>query len=280
MFKDSIDTLNNMAVSKKKQLETSKLRYFLSACLAGAYVGIGIILILSIGAPLAAQSSAVTTLVMGLSFGIALTLVIFAGSELFTGNNMVFTVSTLSGKTTWKDLVQNWIWCYAGNFVGTAALCGLIIGAGVLNGISSGHLLFTLAEKKTSLGSSELFFRGILCNWLVCLAIWTAIRTKNDVAKLILIFWMLFTFIASGYEHSIANMTVLGLAMFYSGGEVVTLGGYLHNIIPVTLGNIVGGGLFVGSIYWLLNTSKRNKQSEKQSNESFRASPIRSAKSL
>lgn len=266
-----------MAISKRDQLNSSLIRYFLSACLAGAYVGFGIILILSVGAPLAGESSTVTTLIMGLSFGIALTLVIFAGSELFTGNNMVFAISTLSRKTSWKDTLHNWFWCYLGNFAGATAFCALVIGAGIFSSLPSEHLLFSLAEKKTSLGIGELFVRGILCNWLVCLAIWTAIRTKNDVAKLMLIFWMLFAFIASGYEHSIANMTVLGLAMFYSSGEVVSALSYMHNLIPVTLGNIVGGGVFVGSVYWLLNSKKEKvvvEKSEKRSTAS-----IQSAKS-
>lgn len=87
---------------------------------------------------------------------------------------------------------------------------------------------------------SELFFRGILCNWLVCLAIWTASRTKSDAAKIMLIFWMLFAFVASGYEHSVANMTFLSLALLLPHPDAISAAGLFHNLIPVTLGNIVG----------------------------------------
>ncbi|NIK78474.1 nitrite transporter NirC [Paenibacillus castaneae] len=257
MFKDTLEIAVKSALAKKALFAESKFRYLLSAGLAGAYVGIGIILIFTIGASLAAIQSPVTSLVMGLSFGIALTLVIFAGAELFTGNNMIFTVSTLAKATSWKDTLQNWIWSYLGNLLGAMALCMLIIGTGLFADIKPEHLLFTAAAKKMHIDTLQLFFRGIMCNWLVCLAIWTSMRAKEDTAKLILIFWMLFAFIASGYEHSIANMTVLGLALLLPHPETITIAGWFHNMIPVTLGNIVGGALFVGTAYWLISAQKK-----------------------
>ncbi|MBU8908670.1 formate/nitrite transporter family protein [Desertibacillus haloalkaliphilus] len=264
MFTETLEALNKMALTKKKLLEASIFKYVLAACLAGAYVGLGIVLIFSVGAPLADISSPITSLLMGVSFAVALILVIFAGAELFTGNNMVYTVSTLSGVTTWRDTIVNWFWCYLGNLIGAAALVLLIFGSGIFSGIGGSHLLMTTAETKMSAGTLELFIRGILCNWLVCLAIWTGLRTKNDAAKLILIFWMLFAFIASGYEHSIANMTVLGLALVHPGPETITIAGFFHNLIPVTLGNIVGGGLFVGGVYWLIQPQKREQEQAKK----------------
>lgn len=98
---------------------------------------------------------------------------------------------------------------------------------------------------------TELFFRGILCNWLVCLAIWMSARSKEDIAKLVLIWWCLYAFIASGYEHSVANMTLLSLAwLLPNHPDTISLAGWFHNMIPVTLGNIIGGALFVGMAYW------------------------------
>jgi nitrite transporter NirC len=108
------------------------------------------------------------------------------------------------------------------------------------------------AAKKMAIPFWQAFFRGILCNWFVCLAIWTSMRAKSDSAKLILIWWMLFGFIASGYEHSIANMTVLGLALVLPHPETVSLAGWFHNMIPVTLGNMVGGIVFLGMMYWFI----------------------------
>lgn len=264
MNADHVQTMADRAIASSKALKESLFRYILSSGLAGAYVGLGIILIFSVGAPLFAAQSPVTGLVMGVSFGVALTLVIFAGSELFTGNNMFFTVSTLSGKTTWRETLYNWVVTYGGNLLGALVLCLLVIGAGLFKGIPQDHLLFTIAAKKMNLTFAEAFFRGILCNWFVCLAIWTASKVKSEPAKLILIWWMLFGFIASGYEHSIANMTVLSLAWLIPHPETITLTGWVHNMIPVTLGNIVGGGLFVGAIYWLINPIKREKKKAEQ----------------
>ncbi|WP_123040237.1 formate/nitrite transporter family protein [Cohnella candidum] len=263
MFKESIETMVQTALKKKELLDQSRLRYLLAAGLAGAFVGIGIVLIISIGAPLFAIKSPVTSMAMGASFGIALTLVIFAGSELFTGNNMYFAFGTLSGATTWKDMLRNWAWCYAGNLLGAMVLVMLVAGSGIFHGIGPDHLLMAIAAKKMSLGWSSLFFRGILCNWLVCLAIWCSARAKSDSAKLVLIWWMLFAFIASGYEHSVANMTVLGLALVLPHPETVTLAGWFHNMIPVTLGNIVGGAGFLACLYWLITPYRHKREAVK-----------------
>lgn len=254
MFTQSVEGIVEAAVSKRDQMNKSLPRYFLAALLAGAYVGIGIILIFSLGAPLAAAKSAFQPLVMGASFGIALTLVVFAGSELFTGNNMFFTVSTLAGRTSVWDTVKNWVLVFVGNVLGAVILSLLIRGTGLFNAAPPEHLIFAAAAKKMSLPFSELFFRGILCNWLVCLALWMASRAKSETAKLVLIWWCLFAFIASGYEHSVANMTLLSTALVLSNHpETITLAGWFHNMIPVTLGNIIGGAVFVGMAYWLIS---------------------------
>ncbi|MNZ95299.1 Nitrite transporter NirC [compost metagenome] len=257
MYKDTLELVVKSALARKALFDASKSRYMLSAGLAGAYVGIGIILIFTVGAALSAAGSPVTSLVMGMSFGIALTLVIFAGSELFTGNNMFFTVSSLAKATTWKDAIQNWIWCYIGNLIGAMVLSLIIVGTGLFAAIQPDHLLFAAAAKKMNMDVMNLFFRGVMCNWLVCLAIWTSLRAKEDTAKLILIFWMLFAFIASGYEHSIANMTVLGLALLLPHPETISIAGWFHNMIPVTLGNMVGGALFVGTAYWIISPFRK-----------------------
>ncbi|MCC3373554.1 formate/nitrite transporter family protein [Cohnella sp. REN36] len=253
MFQDTIREMVHAAKQKKDLMDRSPLRYFLSAMLAGAYVGIGIVLIMNVGAPFYAIHSPATSIVMGASFGIALTLVIIAGSELFTGNNMYFTLSTLAKATTWKDMLKNWGLVFIGNLAGAMVLAFIVVRADIFHGITADHVLMEAAKKKMTLGTSQLFFRGILCNWLVCLAIWTSKRVTNDAAKLILIWWMLYAFIASGYEHSVANMTIFGLALLLPHPDTITIAGWLHNMIPVTLGNIVGGGLFLGTIYWLIS---------------------------
>ncbi|MEI7024736.1 formate/nitrite transporter family protein [Paenibacillus sp. y28] len=261
MFTQHVEAIVEAAVKKKESMNQSLARYLVSSMLAGAYVGLGIILIFSVGAPLAAAGSQVQTLVMGMSFGLALTLVVFAGSELFTGNNMFFTMSTLAGRTTVNDTLKNWLYVFAGNLAGAVILALLVTGSGLFKAAGPEHLIFAAAAKKMSLPLHELFLRGILCNWLVCLALWMVGRAKEDTAKLVLIWWCLFGFIASGYEHSVANMTLLSLAYFLpQHPETVSIGGWLHNMIPVTLGNIVGGGLFVGLAYWFISPVSGTKK--------------------
>ncbi len=103
----------------------------------------------------------------------------------------------------------------------------------------------------------ELFFRGILCNWIVCLAIWTSLRAEGDIAKLFLIFILIFAFIAAGFEHSVANMSLLGMALMHGGSDLVSISGFVHNLIPVTIGNIIGGAIFVGGIYLAISYTKK-----------------------
>jgi len=238
-----------LSVVKSAYLKKSRLSYLVASALAGVYVGFGIILIFAVGAPLAAVNAPVVSLVMGLSFGIALTLVVFAGSELFTGNNMCMAIGALEKKVTLGDLLNVWGWSWVRNFIGSAALAGLVALSGVMT--AKAEFVANIAQAKMAAAWSELFFRGLLCNWLVCLAIWTSVRTKSDAAKCILIFWCLFAFIACGFEHSVANMTLLPLALFLPHPESVSWFGLCKNIFVVSAGNIAGGALCVGFLYWL-----------------------------
>src|SRR5579859_4715127 len=130
MFEQAIDAASTAAEKKVASLETSLPRYLVLAILAGAYVGLGIALIFAIGAPLAAAGSPFTKVVMGASFGIALSLVVLAGAELFTGNAMVLPLGSFAGRTSWSQLASLWAWSYAGNLVGSIALAALLAGSG------------------------------------------------------------------------------------------------------------------------------------------------------
>jgi nitrite transporter NirC len=187
---------------------------------------------------------------MGVSFGIALSLVIFAGSELFTGNNMVMTIGLLAKKISLNELNKVWFYSFIGNFAGSVILAFLVAMSGLATNNPSNELIVKISSLKMTAPFIELFIRGILCNILVCLAVWISIKAKSETAKLIMIFWCLFAFISSGYEHSIANMSLLSLALMIPHPESVSLIGLFNNLIPVTLGNIVGGAVFVGMAYW------------------------------
>ncbi|MEK9629386.1 MAG: formate/nitrite transporter family protein, partial [Nitrospinota bacterium] len=223
--------------------------YVALSALAGAYLGFGIVLIFSVGAPLAGtQFAPFMKLIMGLSFGVALSLVIFAGSELFTGNNMIFAVGALKKRVGMGPIVKLFVLCFIGNLIGSVLLAWLVVQGGSLSAEAQ-SLIVKVAGMKMSLGAKEAFFRGILCNWLVCLAVWIVNRNGDETAKLIMIFWCLFAFIGSGYEHSIANQSLMSLAMFLPHGAEVSLAGFIHNQVFVTAGNMVGGGLMVGMAY-------------------------------
>ena len=257
MYKDTIDAMNNQAVNKVDMYRDSKMKYIVASILAGAYIGVGVIVLFFMGGPLYAADSPYLNLITGITFGVALAIVIWGGSELFTGNVMTLTFSALSNVTSWKDTLILWFWCYIGNLIGAILFSYLIFFSGILAEIEMDGFTVATASDKMSDGFVNLLVQGIMCNWLVCLAIWTAARAKGDAAKLALVFVLIFAFVATGFEHSIANMSILGIALLHSSVETVTVGGFIYNLIPVTIGNIIGGGLFVAGVYYYLSKPKK-----------------------
>ena len=249
MYLESVNIISKAAKVKIEYLKRSILSYMTSSILAGTYIGIGVVLAFSVGAPLAASGSIFLKLIMGVSFGIALTLVVFAGAELFTGNNMFMAIGLLKKEVTVFEVLKVWVFSWAGNLIGSFLLAYLVVASGALS--SAAAFIEKVSVAKMTMPAGQLFLRGILCNWLVCLALWTSSRTKNDTTKCILIFWCLFAFIACGYEHSIANMSLLSMSLFASHGAGVSWLGFFYNIFYVTMGNIVGGSFFVGALYYV-----------------------------
>jgi nitrite transporter NirC len=201
---------------------------------------------------MAAAGAPGTKALMGASFGIALTLVIFAGSELFTGNNLVMTLGSLRRTVRWANTLRVWALSFAGNLAGSLLLAAMTVASGIASRGPMKDFVLQVSAAKMNAPLSELFFRGLLCNVLVCLAIWTAARTREEIAKLIVIFWCLFGFIGAGFEHSVANMSLFGLALLQPHDpSLVSWAGFARNLLPVTLGNIVGGAVFVAGSYWV-----------------------------
>jgi nitrite transporter len=220
--------------------------FLVSSVFAGAYIGIGVILILLIGAKVSPE---LRRIAMGGSFGVALTLVMFAGADLFTGHNLYGTAAVLEGRLRVREVVKVWTACWLGNLVGAISIAWLVhAGDSALLDQSGLALLRSLAEHKSSSSPGPLFARAVLCNWLVCLAIWMCARTTSDAAKCVLIWWCLFTFIVCGFEHSVANMAVFAMAIHF---DAITLapGQVLQSLIVVTMGNVVGGAGLVGLGY-------------------------------
>lgn len=252
MHNETLEKLTVAAKNKVNLLNRSRLKYIVSSAFAGLYVGIGILLIFTIGGLLTSANSPMTKIMMGVSFAIALSLVVMTGSELFTGNNMVMTAGTLNKGTSTKDLIRVWVYSFVGNLLGSLLVAGLFVGTGLVNKGAVMEFFATTSLAKSSLPFMDLFFRGVLCNILVCVAVMCSFRTNDDTAKLIIIFMCLFAFITSGFEHSVANMTIFGVALFSSAIKGATLMGAIYNLFIVTLGNIAGGALVMGAGAYIL----------------------------
>jgi nitrite transporter NirC len=254
MTAETLEIVARAASAKAAYLREKPHGYLILSALAGVYVGFGIVLIFAIGAPLSAAGSPFLKFIMGASFGIALSLVVVAGSELFTGNTMVMTVGAVRRAISPAALANSWVLSFTGNLAGSLALAWVVAQSGALAGAPQADFIQKVAMAKMTLPFEDAFFRGVLCNWLVCLAVWSAMRQQSEAGKLIMIFWCLFAFIGAGFEHSVANMTLFGIALFQPHADPVNWSGFVHNLVPVTLGNILGGAFFVGGAYLLANT--------------------------
>jgi nitrite transporter NirC len=251
LYQKTIEQFADLAASKTQALRTNPVGFLIASAMAGAYVGIGILLIFSIGQTI---DPALRSLVMGACFGIALTLVVFAGSELFTGHTMFMTIGLMRGSVRLADVRSSWIMTWVGNLLGSALLAWLFFLGGGGQILKNGaDLIYSVAAAKMGSPALALVARGILCNWLVCLALWTSARATSDSAKCILIFWCLFAFIACGFEHSVANMTIFSVALLGNHPPSVSLGGMFYNLVWVTLGNAIAGAIFVAGAYWRAN---------------------------
>ena len=250
MYSDAVHGLADQAALKLREQRRSLAGHLVRSALAGMYVGAAIVLIFTIGGLMAKAAPGTERVVMGVCFGGALTMVIFAGSELVTGSNLVLTLGVLTRRASVGDLASNWIWTWIGNLAGSVLLACMVVQAGLLDDDPIRSFVVGLVGKKMNLPPDQLFLRAVLANWLVCLGVWMAVRVKSETARVLLIWWCMFTFITSGYEHSVANMCGLLLGLLLPHGEAVSWAGYWYNIGLATLGNIVGGAVFVGGLYW------------------------------
>ncbi|NKJ36492.1 formate/nitrite transporter family protein [Rhizobium sp. SG570] len=248
MYEDSVNSFAEAGVHKAQVVKTQFFAFVIGAAMAGAYIGFGDVLMFTAGAHV---DPAWAHLVMGIVFSSALTIVVFAGSELFTGTAMHMTLAVLTRRATIGDVILVWCAAWIGNLVGAVILAALIhlAGGGVILGDGS-QTFFSIVSAKMSAGSAALLARGILCNWLVCLAIWMAGRTDNAAAKVMLIFWPITIFVAAGFEHSVANMFTFAVALIGDHPPSVTFAGAIHNLVWVTLGNLIGGAVFMALGYW------------------------------
>lgn len=223
------------------------------AFLAGAYIALGGLLAVIIGGGIpgiAAENPGISKFLMGAVFPLGLMLCAIAGADLFTGNTAYFIPPVMSKKLKVKDLVKNWTLVYVGNFIGALFIAYFITySTGILGKAPWLDSILHIAEHKTSATFYQVFLKGIGANWFVALAMWLSYAAKDITGKILGMWFPVMAFVAIGFEHSIANMFFIPTAIFY--GSPITWSEFIiNNLIPATLGNIVGGAVLVGFIYW------------------------------
>jgi nitrite transporter NirC len=248
VYSEDFEATAKSGLAKVTFLKTNPAGYFVSSMLAGIYIGFGSLLMNSIAGQLEGNPAA--KMISGAAFSVALSLVVMAGAELFTGNNMAMAAGVFKKKITLADAVKLLAVCWLGNLAGSWCLVILFHFSGLQTG-NTAEALAQGAAAKMSIPFGSLLIRGLLCNMLVCLAIWCSTRAKSDAGKLIMVFWCILAFVTTGFEHSIANMTQLSAALLDPAGEAVSFGGYVYNLLTVTLGNMIGGILFVAVPYYI-----------------------------
>lgn len=252
MFQDAFEAVCNAAKGKANLLKKNPAGYFVSALVAGLFIAFGAFISNAIAAPFAEAKDPVQKFMTSFSFAAALSLVVMAGAELFTGNNFVLASAGFAKKMKWGEIIKIWVICYIGNLVGSLISAVIFQYSGAAAG-TVGELFAAATERKISMGAMDLFLRGVLCNTLVCLAVWCSIKLKSESGKLIMVFWCILVFMVCGFEHSIANMTIMAVGMMNSA---VSIGGYCYNLFFVTLGNMVGGIVFVALPYYMIAKNK------------------------
>ena len=248
LFEKEYEASAKGAAAKVHFLQENPLGYVMVSLLGGAYLGFGILLTYAIESYLGPQPSA--HIVMGISFSVALSLVIMAGAEMFTGDAFILYNGLRRKTVTAGDVAKLLVVCYIGNWLGALILSAIFYGTGLDTGAMAKALTDAAALKMT-LPPLEIFCRGILCNVLVCLAVWCTFRCHSDSAKLIMIFWCLYVFYTLGFGHCIANMTLMTLAMLAPHPDTVNLTNYFYNLVCVTAGNVAGAIFFVSLPYGL-----------------------------
>lgn len=258
MYSKEIHNLAHSAEVKSKLFDRSISRYLVSAALGSLFVSLGIMLIYTIGGIMHHNGVDTYKILMGASFGVALSLVLMAGGDLFTSNAMIMTMGALEKTVTWIDALKIWFASWIGNILGGIIGAVLFVQAGLTSGRSDyiGEFIVSNAYSKIDTPINELIIKGILCNILVCLAVWMCYKLKEETAKILMIFWCLFTFITAGFEHSVANMSFLAMG-YLIDPLTITLSGYAYNIIFVSLGNFIGGVLFLALPYYFITSEKK-----------------------
>jgi len=263
-----------------KKAKMPALEMFFLAILAGVFIALGAVFATTVASGNTDWPYGVIKLLVGVSFSLGLILVIVGGAELFTGNNLI-AMAWASHKVGTSSLLRNWVIVYIGNFVGSigTAIFTFVARQYTFGGGAVGQTVLSIANGKVHLGFWQAIALGILCNALVCLAVWLTFSARSTVDKIAAIIFPIAAFVAAGFEHSVANMYFIPSGLFikqfdpaFAAGtgldlSALTWGNFLlHNLLPVTIGNIIGGSLLVAGFYWIIFLRYNHKSSSEKGN--------------
>jgi formate/nitrite transporter len=271
-----IDALLPVEIARKAELvgvQKTRLEFWsllVLAILAGAFIALGGMFATTV---LAGANGVlpfgVSRLLAGMVFCLGLILVILAGAELFTGNTLM-VMALASGKVRLAEMLRAWVIVYVGNFIGAVGVAVLVFLAGQyrFGAGAVAKVALTLASDKVHLSFDRALFLGILCNVLVCLAVWLALGARTTADKIMAVFFPVSAFVVAGFEHSVANMYFVPLGLLIKLGapaevwaaigataadyDGLTVGRFILSLVPVTIGNIIGGSVLVGGVYWFV----------------------------
>ena len=276
-FYSPLQVAEAVANAGKTKANLPFLQMLILGLFAGAYIAFGAELCTMIVTGTGAKLGlGIAKFMGGAVFSVGLMLVVIGGAELFTGNNLM-TIGLSQGKLGATGLIYNWVVVWIANLLGSLLLVYIMYKTNLWHtgGNAVGTTALNIAAGKVNLSFAEAFYRGIGCNWLVCLAVWLAFAAKDVVGKIFGIFFPIMAFVASGFEHCVANMYFIPMGIVLKGdaamaGAVSALGAkadaltwsgfFINNMIPVTLGNIVGGAVFVGLAYFMVYVNQMSKE--------------------
>lgn len=248
MFASDIDVMSDSAVKKYELSKKDPKKYLMRSIVAGFFLVVAIILSNVASALFYSTNPAVGKLLNALLFPTAIILIVFVGGELFTGNNMTMAFGVYDKKCTWRMALRVWIMSYIGNLIGSVILAYIFVKGGASAGIMTEYMKSVIAAK-LEIPAMQMVLRGVLCNFMVCIAVLVGVRMKTEIGKLVIMFLVIMSFVMAGFEHSIANMGTFSIGYFLLGGLPMNL--VLKSMFFVTIGNILGGAVLLA---WPIKT--------------------------
>lgn len=253
MFYSDITAISTSAANKAEVCNKQPGKYLVRSVVAGFYIVVATILSNVSAAVLYPEYPGVAKLLGGFLFSTAIILIVFIGGELFTGNNLTMAIGVYNGSCSLKDLGKVWLFSYLGNFIGAVFLSAIFVASGASRGALTKYYE-SIIFSKLELTPMELLLRGVLCNFLVCLAVWIGVRMTTESGKIMVMSLVIMTFVTTGFEHCIANMAIFSISEMMLGGLDMML--ILKNMFFVTIGNILGGSVLLGLPLKLMSGEK------------------------